>query len=791
MSSTPSMFYAYSARPADVAETVESAIKQINQGNAINVVGWKSLSVGGKLLVQEITRAIDESDILACDLTVLNHNVLFELGYGIGKDRRIWISVSEIMDPEKRGVRKIEPLLPVGHARYVNTSQLVSRFYADQPWEDLSVTLAISAGALSPLRRRVASLLYLKSRLATDSSLALSQAIESSNIFGEQIVDDPSEVPHESLEWYIQKVRRADAVVVHLMSNRDEGSDSHNGKCSLVAGIAHGMGKPLIMLAHAPFQTPLDYETLLKVHETSGQCKTHINRWLSENETTITERHRQTYQFDLTRRAGNDLARLSVGETVAENESHLIDEYFLETGAYWHAVNGSQTIFVGRKGTGKTANFYAVAAELKRDTRNHVCIVKPISYELDGVLGLLRRTIDRAERGYLVESLWKFLLYTELSKTVTNEMSQRPPYHHPSEEEKELLGFVEEHSELIDPSFSLRLQRVVDRLAAMDSHGTMEEKRSRISVLLHENLLARLRALLGAALADRKQVSVLVDNLDKVWGQRDETEVLSQLLFGLLGVTGRIAQEFRAGNPRRPAANVTLAVFLRSDIFTVIQDVAREPDKISFERITWDDADLLMRVVDNRLRYSLDESALAPAIWSKYFTPEVQGHDTRSYIGRYVIPRPRDAIYFVREALSQAVNRGHTMVEAEDIAAAADAYSQYAFDALLVEDDPRTGRLEEILYEFAGSKAIVTREDVELFMSNAGVELYLMGRYIELLLDTNFLGIPKGEGKYEYPIDESRRRVAQRIARQIAEKTERPEHFEINNVFRPVLQIGD
>jgi hypothetical protein len=232
-------------------------------------------------------------------------------------------------------------------------------------------------------------------------------------------------------------------------------------------------------------------------------------------------------------------------------------------------------------------------------------------------------------------------------------------------------------------------------------------------------------------------------------------------------------------------------VFLRSDIFTVIQDVAREPDKIAFERISWDDPELLMRVVDNRLRYSLDESALAPAIWSKYFTPEVHGQDTRSYIGRYVIPRPRDAIYLVREALGQAVNRGHTMVEAEDIVAAADAYSQYAFDALLVEDDPRNGRLEEILYEFAGSKGIVTREDVELFMSNAGVELDLMGHYLDLLLDTNFLGIPKGEDSYEYPIDESRRKVAQRIARQIAGKNERSEKFEINNVFRPVLQIGN
>lgn len=790
MTLTPSMFYAYPAEPVDVAESIEAAISEINSGATVRIDGWKGISGTGKVLIEEITKQIDESELFGCDLTVLSHNVLFELGYAIGKERRVWVSVSEVIDSERRGLRKIDTLVPIGHARYVNKAQLVSKFYADQPWIDLTAVLGKGDHTRSPVRPRGASVLYLKSALATDSSITLSQELDSSKIFGERIVDDPSEVPHESLDWYIQKTRRADAVIVHLLSNENQSSESHNAKCSLVAGLAFGMGKPLLMLAHSPFHTPIDYHSLLKVHATANQCRDIIDRWLRENETSITEIYNQIANFDINRKASSELARLSVGETVAENESHLIDDYFLETGAFKQALNGHQTIFVGRKGTGKTANFFAVAMELRRDPRNHVCIIKPVSYELDGVVKLLQQTMNRAERGYLVESLWKFLIYTELAASVADEISQRPAYHQPTDGERQLLTFVQEHQALIDLPFSIRLQQTVEKLASPVSASSTAETRARISVLLHDTLLARLRAILGAALEERARVSILVDNLDKVWGEREEIEILSQMIFGLLGVAGRISNEFRSGYHRRPAANVTLAVFLRSDIFSIIQEIAREPDKLSFERITWDDAELMMRVVDNRLSYSLDETVPPPMIWDRYFTPTVLGQSTRTYIGQHVIPRPRDAIYFVREAIAQAVNRGHAKVQSDDIIAASREYSQYAFDALLVEDDPRSSKLEGVLYEFAGAPQVLSLGEVEKRIAAAGVEMDRAERYFDMLLDTNFLGIANAAGKFEYPIDESRRKTFQRVAKQIAINRGITQTFEVNKVFWPILQIS-
>ncbi len=783
------MFYAYPALPKDIAESIESSIEEVNRGEVLKIVGWKDLHTVGKMLIDSIVAKIDEADLFACDLTALNLNVLFELGYAIGRGKRLWISVSETVDPDQRGVRKIDTLVPVGHSRYFNRVQLVNAIYQEEPWEDLRASFPVEGNGQMPVRPRGASLLYIKSSQPSDASIRLSQVLDSTKIFGERTIDDPSEVPNEGLDWYIEKAQRADAVVVHFLSNQRVSTESHNGKCALVSGIAFGLGRPFLMIAHAPFENPIDFRGRLRIHETALKCQEIIESWLRDNQSKIVERYDQKRLFSLQSRARGELSRLSVGEVLAENEFQMIEKYFLETSSFEHLLNGNQTIFVGRKGTGKTANFYAAAQELRRDSRNFVCVIKPISYELDGVLHLLRRTIDRAERGYLVESLWKFLVYTELAASVVEDLRVRPAYYVPSQGESSLLQYVAEKRELLELPFSVRLQQAVNDLATVDMTAEIKDQRSHVSEMLHNTMLAKLRSLLGAALEDRQRVAILIDNLDKVWGEREEIELLAQLLFGLLGVAGRIREEFQHGSRRSPGANVTLGVFLRSDIFSVVQDVAREPDKLAYERITWDDPQLLMRVVDNRLAYSLGETVTAEAIWDKYFEDDVRGKAARSYIGSYVIPRPRDAIYFVRESIARAVNRGHTTVRAEDIIAAERDYSQYAFDALLIEDDPRRGKLEEVLYGFAGVHRVLSRDDVENIIATAGVKRDDQQMYHNLLIDINFLGIRNEEGAVEFPTDESRRKVAQRVAKQIAGRSGRIEEYEVNRVFCPVLHI--
>ena len=86
------------------------------------------------------------------------------------------------------------------------------------------------------------------------------------------VVDDPNEYSSQILEWYTDKIMTADAVIVHLLSSAHVDNSLHNLRASIVAGLAQGFGRPMIMMAHAPYEPPVDYDKWLSVHETAADC---------------------------------------------------------------------------------------------------------------------------------------------------------------------------------------------------------------------------------------------------------------------------------------------------------------------------------------------------------------------------------------------------------------------------------------------------------------------------------------------------------------------------------------
>ena len=178
-------------------------------------------------------------------------------------------------------------------------------------------------------------------------------------------------------------------------------ANSHNIRCSFTAGLAYGLNKKLLMIAPTPFSPPADYEKLLKIHETSQQCKLAIRDWMSDLQSSIPTRRRRRPTERTQVVPALDLRSLSVGEPVAENERTSIDDYFVETSSFYRALGSPTTILVGRRGTGKTANLYAMNTALLRDKRNHVCIIKPVGYEIDGLVRVSEREHAPVRAGLL------------------------------------------------------------------------------------------------------------------------------------------------------------------------------------------------------------------------------------------------------------------------------------------------------------------------------------------------------------------------------------------------------
>jgi hypothetical protein len=84
-------FFAYPSTPPGIPPTIGAAIEAINKSNSTELMSWEALRIGGQYIINEICRAIDDADYFCADVTNINPNVMFELGYAIATDKRVWL----------------------------------------------------------------------------------------------------------------------------------------------------------------------------------------------------------------------------------------------------------------------------------------------------------------------------------------------------------------------------------------------------------------------------------------------------------------------------------------------------------------------------------------------------------------------------------------------------------------------------------------------------------------------------------------------------------------------------
>src|SRR5262245_283808 len=260
--------------------------------------------------------------------------------------------------------------------------------------------------------------------------------------------------------------------------------------------------------------------------------------------------------------------------------------------------------------------------------------------------------------------MWKFLLYTEIANAAAHAIEGRQ-FVPRSKDDAELLALLEQHQGMLKEDFSVRLERCVENLISTQQRKGQEESvegfRIAVSETLHSGILRDVRLSLGKALSHKKRIAILIDNLDKAWDKASDISILAEFFLGLLSASGRISDDFK-----REGLNVSIAVFLRSDIFDKVMLVAREPDKIQYTRLTWIDDELLLRVIEERLLASHADNVKPDEMWKRYFCPLVKGIPVKQYILSHILPRPRDLLFFIKAAVTTAINRRHTMVQEAD-----------------------------------------------------------------------------------------------------------------------------
>ncbi|MGW1927858.1 P-loop ATPase, Sll1717 family [Streptomyces sp. NPDC001919] len=785
------VFLGYSKNPQEVSQEILQAASTINKSGIAETQTWEDTPATGRLIIETVLKAIDDSTICLFDVTTLSQNVLFEVGYAFSQQKHIVLSFRKTKESHPLW-RSFDIFSTIGCIFYETGSELAGRFLTGLAaasertlWDDVSQTLDAHAPN---------TLFYVPTYHTSEAERNLRRIMGREKDLGTKVTTaDPAELGSAPLAWYVNAVYSSTATLLQMSGEDHDRNRLHNARTAFIAGLARGLNRPLMIVVDEEYRGPVDYKDILYKYHNKRKLSEHLKAWTKNafevwNQENFTPVPTSPPKVAL----ATELKNLKFGEYVAENEAETLDEYFVETAEYEAVLRENSVVFVGRKGMGKSANMIRASQALRDDKRNLVCLIRPTNYDMDGLVSVLQSLGD-GNQAFLVESFWRFLLYSEIALSAVSAAERLPAGVAPGTPIATLRDYLTQKG--ICDEFSVRLEKVIEdsRSDSTPRGQSLQKQRERITQVLHGDVVGNLRRLLGEALRDRHRVALLVDNLDSAWTRSAQLQSQAFLLVGLLGTVGRIAEDFQKENNRLRSVNVTVSVFLRSDIYDEVIKEAREPDKINTKRIDWTQPDLLKRVMEERYLASRPAGTSPDELWQRFFCGEIDGKPILEHILSVILPRPRDLVFFCKAAVLNAANARHQIVEEADIREAEKSYSKFALDALIVEYGPTIKGLVDVIYEFTGSGRVVRRsEALELIGGVLGEgNTQAIEECLEGLLQISFLGIEVRDEEFAYPDRADDLRKAKVLARNFYRRTQREMRYQIHPAYQNFLDIID
>lgn len=262
----PSGIAMYPSEPQEIGATIQAAVDLVKpSGYAVSP--WPQLDTPGRFIAETILAEIAAADFVLADISRLNFNVLFEIGYSIGKQKRVLLVLDESVNPEKREINRLGILDTIGYASYQNSQELSSRI---RSLYDLTPTRFPEVGVDTRAPIYVIDSLY-----KTDASVRTLSKIKTSRIRFRSF--DPQEEPRLSAQDAYRNVAGSVAVVAHLLSSNKTDYRLNNLRVSFVAGIALALEKELLLFQEGEDPVPLDFRELVRPYKYPDDIDEHIN----------------------------------------------------------------------------------------------------------------------------------------------------------------------------------------------------------------------------------------------------------------------------------------------------------------------------------------------------------------------------------------------------------------------------------------------------------------------------------------------------------------------------------
>ena len=614
---------------------------------------WEDVVVND-LLFSKVCEGIYGHDYLFAEVTEPNANVLLEVGYALAVGR------PTILLKDKRRPEWTRTLLTAfDNCLYDTRDSIVPYIVETQAnrgelpeTPDRRLTSLEKLGIFDPVEE-AATIHHLKPKIPRDWISSVEKTLKDS--YFDVSGTDPSDSSYDEFYSQAQAIQRASLIVGSLLGADIHNYEAHNANVAMLIGFAIGLGKEVLVLQAQPRASILDLGAVSQLFTTETQVVRNVRRWLEEQTRAAL---RQRSEARSRARESEHIAHLRqvyLGHPDALQDASLLD-YFVPTPDYEDAVQGRRTMYVGRRGTGKSANFKAISEALQDRFDTVPVEIAPNDYELQRITDYLENNL-KAMPTHLYGPAWNYVLTTEMVKSLA-ERTDRLLLSENDSDSYVIHQYYESNRAALDLDFGSRVTQAL--MAQLEPSAdnllrtTHEVNQSAINDLMDYHISRRL---LAFAKRERINFFLVADDLDKHWRSGNQQSI--EVLIGLIDEADRLQRFFEG--------LLKVVIFLRQDIFDAMAGHDDDLPKRSYLRMEWTSTNLKHVVAERLAKDMGTQGTTDEGIWSAVFPEEVNSTAAPDYILSRALPRPRDVLSLCQAAIDQAKKNGHSWVTAQDI----------------------------------------------------------------------------------------------------------------------------
>jgi len=717
----------FPSKPEHMGDTIQAAIEQA-ESNHFHIDPWPNLDIPGYFIAETILTEIDSCDFLLADITQLNFNVLFEIGYAIGKQRRVVPILDKSFNPQEKEITSLGILDTIGYTPYQNSQELAKLLVSIQDFKPLCFRdISIDQGA--PIY--VIDTLY-----KTDASVRILSKIKKSRIRFRSF--DPQEQSRLSAMEAYQNVAQSVAIIVHLLSSNQTDWLFNNYRGAFIAGLCYGLARDVLIFQEGDDPVPINYRDFVCSYKHPDE----VDKYLNPLGPKVVEALQSISTIPLAPAAGF-MEKLDLGSPAAENEVLNLQYYYMKTDEFNKVLQTGARLAIGRKGSGKTALFFQARDKLRQNKQVFVLDLKPEGHQLKRFKYLVLNLLSEAVKEHAATAFWEYVLYLELCYKVLDKDREVHVRNHELYEPYKKLEKLYRNDIFIEESdFSERMLKLINRISErfQEKFGNAEEQyldAGQVTAFIYQHDVPELRKQVTEYLKNKERVVILFDNLDKGWPTRGIETADILLLRGLLDATRKIEHEFQ-----RQEMDIHTTVFLRDDVYELLVEQTPDRGKESCVSLDWSDSDLLREFIRRRIVYNdLDPNTDFNQAWNQICVSHVVGEDSAAFLIGRCLMRPRNFLNLVNHCKSIAVNLRHPKIQEEDIAKALDTYSADISGQIGFEIRDVFPQAEDVLYYFIGAPARLSLSQIKQYIGESNIPPNVFDKLVEILLWFAFLGV--------------------------------------------------